>query len=258
MAINVIDALTQIKNDKNWVKKIAIASSIMLLGVIAYAIAVLLLSKDMYIASIVFSVVTLIICLYVGGFVISTAHRTLNNEDFKLAELNEKNLMLKGLHYSLSIIGYGILVFAIIFLMVLILSFSIGLIYGLVGETVGNILTSIIGIIGIILYIPFILYLFILILIAFACYLKNLKFTDIIALPKHFAILKNHHKACWAMFGHQFLYAILFGVIVSILPITIVGILLIPFAYLTAYIWCNNILAQFAKEIEIEKYLEKK
>ena len=91
---------------------------------------------------------------------------------------------------------------------------------------------------------------------AMACYIKNEKFKDLMAFKKQFRIIKENKHAAWTLIGKGILFALLAGLVVLVLGITIVGVLALPFVCFIIAIASMNLYAQYGKQIDIGRYLE--
>ena len=92
--------------------------------------------------------------------------------------------------------------------------------------------------------------------VAFACFFKTLKFKDFIAFKKQFRIIKENKHASWTLVGKCILFTLSILLTLLVLLATVIGIILVPFVLFLGEFISYNLCAQYAKEIEIDKYLE--
>ncbi len=203
---------------------------------------------------------TLPVWAYVTGFLFQSMHKTFNSDRFQMVEFSQKNLLVEGIKNFFSMVGYFILVEIIMLVAILLLSIAIAIVVlvlnlilsAIFGPAVASILTVVLALaVGIV----FGLYITQFINAAFTCYLKTLKFSDLIAFNKHFNIIKKNKHASWSLIGKGILFSLLYMLVIVVLCATLIGVVLLPFVVVMAYFVAFNLLDQYAKEIQIEKYL---
>ena len=89
---------------------------------------------------------------------------------------------------------------------------------------------------------------------AFTSYMVNLKMGDMLALKKHYKIIVENSHASWTLVGKMILYGILFCFISLVFAAFVITSALLPFLYFAACIVYINLLVQYGKEINIQKY----
>ncbi len=261
MTISLGNALKSVKEDEQWIKKVVIG------GIVAAITTAGSIVADMNKASIGIQIAGIILYLvfaiYLTGFAVSTANKQINSDSNTLAEWADSSLFLKGLKYFFSYIVYAFVItilFSIFSIIITIISaIALGLIYYLINLVLPlnqQFITFIISVIFIALMIVIGIYFMQFINAGTACYYKNNKFHDIMALKKQFRMIKENQHAAWTLFGKEILYALLFILVLIIACLTFIGIILVPFICFTAYIVLTNLYAQYAKEIEIGKYID--
>lgn len=259
MAISIFEAINNVRDDKNWAVKTFLVSVFMFASSILVNFTELEINGWIILIAVVLGLTA---GIYVFGFLFKSVHNALNSDSFELANFNDANLLLVGLKGWLAFIGYYTIIyfiFAFIFIIFgIIFALLSMLIYGILVTILGlsqNVVIGV-GIIAVILLTIIIsLYFGMFVNTATVCYLKRLNFTDIFALDTHFAIIKENHKLCWTFVGKTILYSLLWLLVFLVLAISLVGWLMIPFAYAYAYLVYYNLQVQFAKTIQIEKYL---
>ncbi|MBQ4114899.1 DUF4013 domain-containing protein [bacterium] len=269
MSISLGNAISSIKEEPKWISKCVIGALIgyvipFVIGAIqGFLEATSVLTEGSLVCQIIVFTISLILGLYMSGFIYTTMNRVVNSsEPFKMAEWNEKNLLLTGLKVTLSCIGWILLTslvfglcFLIIFLGIAIVNALISALFNMFLNTDLQIITIFSGLICCVLGIIYGLYLAQFINTAFACFLKTLRFKDLIAYKKHFRIINENKHASWTLIGKNILFSLaIFGIVLA-LSVTIIGIVLLPFVCFAGYFVSLNLIAQYAKEIEIDKYL---
>jgi len=259
--ISLGNALSSVKDDEKWIKKIAIGGLISILALLGYCLS------DSHSMSIGLRVVWFILYLisgaFISGFIITTAQNQINNDSNTWAEWSEPKLFFKGIKYILSYFVY-IFTITIIFMLIgtiltLAVSLVLGLIYYLINLALNlnpQFVSTLAFIIFTILMIFVGLYLMQFLNAALISYYKNHKFHDIMALKKHFKMISENQHTAWTLVGKEILYGLLFLLIYIVLSITVIGVIAIPFVYFTSFIVITNLYAQYAKEIEIGKYID--
>lgn len=271
MSISLGNAIARVKEEPKWLKKILILGALLISVPFAFGILIGMFGltpeametnpTTIFLFTITYFLVLLPITAYFKGFIFQSMHKTFNSDKFQMVELSQNNLLIDGLKNLFSIIGYTILlgIISFVFLFVYILVIT------LFGVVISLILSALISakavsifsiILGTLANLLFGLYLAQFINAAFACYLKTLKFADLIAFKKHFQIIKENKHTSWTLIGKNILYSLLFLTVILVLCITLIGIILVPFVSIYAYFVAFNLLDQYSKEIEIEKYLQ--
>lgn len=259
MTISLGNAINCIKEDAHWPKKIFFGGLIFLLSSVASGFVSGLSANTEPTIGMFFGFVILAIAgMFLTGFIFQSMHKVMNSDKFQMVEWNENNLLLTGFKNCCALIGYSILATIIFMGITILVSLVIGLVLGLgslflkqvLGDTlVINIVSSLIGIVIGLYFSQFIC-------VAFACYIKTLKFRDLIAYKKHYQIIKENIHTTWTLIGKNILYSLLFALIVVLLAVTVIGALLIPFVIFASYFVAFNLLVQYAKEVKIENYLQ--
>lgn len=269
MTISLGNAISCIKQDEKWKSKTIVGGVIfvilpIILGLILGILEGLeVIPENSLLPNAIINVASIIFGVYVIGFIFTSMNRVMNSSDsFKMANWNEKNLMLTGVKSTLAcsgwalmtllVFGVGLVLTCLVF--ILAGSFICTLIHkssGIELEAFKPILIAISGIVGSI----YGLYLAQFINNAFACYLKTLKFKDLIAFKKHFQIIKENKHKNWTLVGKNILFSLAIILTILVLTLTIVGIVLLPFVFFLAYFVSYNLVAQYAKAIDIDKYL---
>lgn len=270
MTISLGNAITRVKEEPKWLKKILILGALFIGVQIAYGILAGMFGltpeametnpATMFLFTITSFLVLLPITAYYTGFIFQSMHKTFNSDKFQMVELSQKNLLIDGLKNVFSVIGYSILLEIILFVFLI----AYILVIALFGVLISLILSALISaeavsifivILGTLAGLVFGLYFAQFINAAFACYLKTLKFADLIAFNKHFQIIKENKHTSWTLIGKNILYSLLFLTVILVLCITLIGVILIPFVTIYAYFVAFNLLDQYSKEIKIERYL---
>ena len=269
MTISLGNAISCIKEDEKWIPKILIGGVIGY--IIPFAIGFIIGLFDAFsgqqnslMGNLIIYATSLVIGIYISGFVFTTMNRVINSSDnFKMAEWNEKNLMLTGLKATLCFIGWGLIMALILALICLIF----GIIFGIIGAILsfilagcfhleGNGLTVFITIFSIVCGAVVGLYIAQFLNNAFACFLKTLRFKELISFKKHFRMIKENQHANWSLVGKNILLALAIVAVAIVLMISIVGSVALPFVYFAVYFVMYNLICQYAKEIDINKYIE--
>ena len=265
MAISLGNAISSIKEDEKWIPKILIGGAIgyiipFVIGFIVGFVDALTGQQNSLMGNLIIYTTSIVIGIYITGFVFTTMNRVINSSDkFKMAEWNEKNLMLTGLKTTLILIGWGIIM-ALIFLV-------LALIFGIIGGIISFILASCLHIEGnnLSIFITIFscacgavvgLYIAQFLNNAFACFLKTLRFKELISFKKHFRMIKENQHANWSLVGKNILLTLAIVAVAIVLMISVVGFVVLPFVYFAVYFVMYNLICQYAKEIDINKYIE--
>ncbi len=252
MGISLAKAITSVKEDDNYILKITVGG---LLTAFPFILCILAFVHDKLISLIIASIAAMIFSgLYITGFVFETGNKQLNTDSPDMAEWKNAGLLKTGLKTAAVYFVYSIII--------LIFSFITGFIVGLLAvvsalllKSVSFISTDIIlavlsNLVGI--FVGLIVALFI--NTAFTSYMVNLKMGDMLALKKHYKIICENSHASWTLIGKMILYAILFSLISLVLAAFVVTSALLPFLYFAACVVYINLLVQYGKEINIQKY----
>lgn len=260
MSISLFEAIKNVRDDDNWALKTFLVSVFMFIYSVLINFTELKLDPKVTLIAVALGIAT---GVYIFGFIFKTVHKGLNSDNFKFANFNDQNLMLIGLKGWGSILLYSIIVYLISVFVFCILGILLALmgmlVYGLLVSVLGlnqNIVLAVIIIFAIILLVLISLFVTMFMNTAMICYYKNLRFTDILAFDIHFKIVKENYKTCWTFVGKTILYSLLCLLVFLALAISLVGLLLIPFVYAYAYLVYCNLQVQFAKTIQIEKYID--
>lgn len=262
MTISLGNAISCIKEDAHWVQKILIGGFLFVLSFGGDYIVTNYAEKLNIIVMFVLFILSVLANFYLIGFILNSMHKVVNSGRFQMIEWNEKNLLLAGLKNFFAILGYSILLI-ILSIGILLLVFIVGgialfaVLMLLKAITDNNdimvlvtyIATGLLFVLAYIYYMQFVN-------AAFACYFKTLKFRDLINCKKHYQIIKDNTHAAWTLIGKDILFLLACLGIAVLLIISVVGILLIPFVIFAAYFVSLNLVAQYAKEIKVEKYLQ--
>ena len=258
MTISLGNAFKAIREDENWVKKIVIGGLISIIVGITCAVWE---SESVQLSSrIINFVLYLISGAFVSGFIVSTGNKMLNTGSNLMTEWSEKSLFLNGLKFLLSWIVYCIVLTLFLAIISVVLFIAGGIVFGIMYYLLSKalyidmriVVFLILSALTIILSLYFMQY----INAAYVCYYKNLKFRDIMAFKKQFMMIKENQHAAWTLVGKEILYVLLVCLITLVLCVTVVGILLLPFVYFAIHIAMANLYVQYAKEIEIGRYVE--
>ena len=261
MGISLGNAIKSIKEDDKWSEKLFIGGLMSIFAGVASYIAD---STDF--ASwvrIIGFVSYLFFAALLCGFTILTAKIQIDSDSKAMAEWSVSNLFLKGLKFIFSYVLYTIVIMIIFtliaILLTLITSIVLGLIYYLINLVLNlnpQIMNYLVLMIFIIIMSIILTYFMQFINIALVSYYKNHKFRDIMAMKKQFKMVFENQHAAWSLIGKEILYTLLVILILVVLCVTIIGVILIPFVIFTASIIMVNLYAQYAKEIEIGKYID--
>ena len=261
MTISLGNAIKCIKEDEKWIKKILVLGFVFLIMQITTSLIYKLTEPN--ITMLICAIIGIITPLWSLGFIFSSMTKTANSDKFKMAELNEPNLILTGFKSCFAILGWGILNVIILTIVGVLYAAIVGIagavILGILGAIIGfenQFLSICIIVFSSILGILFALYFAQFVNAAFACYLKRLKFNDLISFGKHLLVILENKHASWTLVGKMILFSLAYIAIILGLTFSIIGILLLPFVIPTAYFVAYNLLVQYSKEIEIEKYLQ--
>ena len=266
MTMSLMNAIRSIKQDEKWLGKIIVGGLVCLVAQIAGFCSLSFIAQKTApgIGTLIGLIISIVAALWIVGFIFSSMNKTINSDKFQMVELNESNIILTGLKSFMAIIGWGILATIILFVVEIVyvaLMVIIGLIIfgilGLIGVN-NQILTILIAIFCIIASVVLGLYIAQFVITAFALYFKRLQFGDLISFKKQFVIIKENQHANWTLVGKMILFSLAYLGIIIGLSVTIVGLVLVPFVLFASYFVAYNLVAQYAKEINIDKYLEAK
>ena len=248
MSIDLFKAFASVKEDKNWIKKILIGGLLMLAAALLDIGSSYLLEKSQYVWSLLLLVLVVVAGMYPLAFIFSTLHKQINSDSNAMSEWNEKNLLLSGFKAAVANLLMGI-VYIVLFGVV----FCLFLVSAMILQT-NALLGIIMMLLSIILSFIWILLMYLLLPLSYACYGKTLKITSIVNFKKIFAIFTQNQSKVWLLFAWFILYSIIVPVAYVILVVSVVGILLIPF--FTFYLWIvvMNLIAQFGRDVNIDKY----
>lgn len=266
MTMSLMNAIRSIKQDEKWLGKIIVGGLVCLVAQIAGFCSLSFIAQKTApgIGTLIGLIISIVAALWIVGFIFSSMNKTINSDKFQMAELNESNIILTGLKSFMAIIGWGILATIILFVveivyfaLIAIFCFILGFISGLIGVN-NQILTILIAIFCIIASVVLGLYIAQFVNTAFALYFKRLELGDLISFKKQFVIIKENQHANWTLIGKMILFSLAYQGIIIALSVTIVGLVLVPFVAFAGYFVAYNLVAQYAKEINIDKYLEAK
>ena len=260
MTISLLNAIRNVTEEKSWIKKILILSFVSgLIWIVSYGINV----EHSLEINLICWLVYFVLCCYTNGYILLSVNKTLNGDKFVLAEFFEKNIMLTGLKAICSYFLYGVVISTIFIVILLIAILILLLIAGLAHLLLVNVLQldsqifNVLGIIFAIIVTSFLsLYLGMFMNIAYVSYFQRIKFGDLFALDRHYLILKENHHKSWTLMGKIILYSLTLIIAMILCTVSIVGIILIPFVYTYAIFVMYNLMVQYAKEIDLKKYLE--
>ena len=260
MAISLGDAINSVTEDEKWVTKVLIGGFITIPAAIA--------GMGMHAQSLSTGMKVFCIILYLlfgsllTGFLLSSGNKMLNTDSNTMGEWFEKDIILKGLKFIFSYFVYWIVMTVIYTVLSLVCILVCGLILGSIYYLINlllnidaKLISYIIGVVFGTFIILLSLYLMQFVNAALVCYYKNLKFGDLMALKKQYNIVMENKHAAWTLVGKEILFGLLFGLVILVLAITIVGIFLLPFVYFAAYVIMVNLYAQYGREIKIGKCL---
>ena len=261
MAISLANAIKSVKEDEHWVKKVLIGGVITAIAVTAGT--VMQLDNLSAMPRIIGFIAYVLFGAFLSGFLLSTGNKMLNSDSNSMTEWSEPNLLIKGLKFMLSILVYCLVMTLIFTLISIVLSVVFGIILAIIYAIIialfhidAQALSPLIVVIGTVFGIVFGLYFMQFINAAYTSYYQSLNFRNLMALKKHFYIIKENQHAAWTLIGKGILYLLLFILLYIVACITVIGILVVPFITFAAYVVMINLYAQYGKEIEIGKYFE--
>jgi hypothetical protein len=91
--------------------------------------------------------------------------------------------------------------------------------------------------------------------VGYLYYCKNFKFRDLMALKKQFMVIADAQNAAWTLVGKIILYTLLLILVSIIACITIIGIFALPFICFAFFMALVDLLVQYGKKINTDKYL---
>lgn len=265
MAISLGDAIKNVRQDEKWVKKIIICGIIYLIMQVTSNLFTTPISKgnSPSIFSFLFLIISVVLGIWFIGFVFSSINKTSNSDKFQMVELSERNLLVTGLKVFFSMIGWGFLTMFVLLVVGIVYAIIIGvfgaIIFGILGALIGfenQILTVLITAFSFAGGCIAGLYFAQLINAAFALYFQRLSFRDLISYKKQLQIIMENKHTSWTLVGKSILYSLTYLAVMFVLLVTIIGIILIPFVIVYANFVGYNLIVQYAKEIQIGKYLQ--
>ena len=250
MSIDLFKAFSCVTEDKHWIKKIVIGGVLTLFTWIFQIVAALLpeQSNRLWWEFLIF-IITAILILYLTGFIFSTLRKQINEKTNLMSEWSEKNLLLTGFKSFVALTIFTV-VWAIIDIIPLLLL--------LISLSSGNLLISLLGLVCIPIMMLLLLLTYLVLPLFFACYGKTFKILSILDFKRVFIMFKNYQPKVWLLFGLGILYTIIGFIICVIFTISIIGIIALPFLYFYFFIVYNNLIAQFAREIDIDSLYKDK
>lgn len=256
------NAIKDVQKDEHWVQKTFGCYGLYLLGTFVLGFVYGLSGSKITVGVVITAIASIVALLFLTGFIFKSANNVMNSDTFKMTEFSEKNLLLFGLKTVVGFIAFSFwatlvifvlaLVFSLIFLVIFVAAYFILstihvnqivlAVFGTIVCTVGSIAIG--------------LYFAQYFNAAMAFYIKTLKISKFFALKEQFEMLKENQHAAWTLIGKNILYSLLFIVIAVILCVSLIGIVALPFVTIYAYFVCYNLLDQYAKEVNIDKYLK--
>lgn len=252
MGISLAKAITSVKEDDNYILKITIGG---MLTVLPFILFVLAFVQDKLISLIILSFAALILSgLYITGFVFETGNKQLNTDSPDMAEWKNPGLFKTGLKtaavyfvYSIIIVIFSFITGFIVGILAVISALLLKSISFIPTDIIFTVLSNLVGI-----FVGLVVALFV--NTAFTSFMVNLKMGDMLALKKHYKIIVENSHASWTLIGKMILYGILFCLISLVFAAFVVTSALLPFLYFAACIVYVNLLVQYGKEINIQKY----
>ena len=260
MTISLGNALKSVIADEHWIKKTLIGGLISLVVLIGTG---MMEAKGISAAVRITGIALyLIFGSFLLGFVISTVNKKLNNGLIGWSEWSEPNIMQKGLKFIFSYIVYTIVITILFACLVVAFTIIFGLVIGLIGYLINLALHlptqfagALLGLLFTVVFIIILLYFMQFISAALVSYYKNQKFHDLMALKKHYRMIKENQHAAWTLVGKTILFTLLFALIFIVACITIIGVIAIPFIYFVSRMALIDLYNQYGKEIDVDKYL---
>ena len=249
--MDLMEAFANVTKDTNWMKKIAIGGGLLLLSVIAEIISIFLFeSSTGFMWSIIPFIISVITVLYPTGFIFSTLRKQINENTDLMTDWTEKNMLLSGFKSCLSmILILGVFMIAGTAI-TLIGSFSISSLF-----KNSSALGWILFVLLIVILLLYFLFIYLIFPISLVCFGKTFKISSSVNFKKIFAIFKENQKEVWILFAWGIVFCAIYSIVLTMFCITVIGIIAFPFLYFYFFIVCINLLAQFAREIDINKYL---
>ena len=262
MTISLAKAISCIKEDEKWISKIIIGGVIGF--IIPFVIGLLFGLLGIEEKTLEYNLITYAIGFifggFISGFIFTTMNKTLNStEKFQMVNWSDKNLLLKGIKAIFAFLVWSFIAIIIFVLFTTLTAAIISLICTLLGQALSldsivqkNLILLVNTLIGIIVGLYFVQF----VNNAYACYIKTLKLEDMLAFKKQFRMIKENQHLNWSLIGKNILFVLLACLVTSVLIVTIVGILLLPFVFFAMNIVAYNLITQYAKTVEINKYFE--
>lgn len=249
MTISLGNSIKGVTKDLCWKKKNFILGIICFISLLANGVATQCSGSVNvpFVLIAISAILYITLTLYLCGFIIKTINNTMQSDSFKLANFSDKNLMLIGLKYIVGSILFLLPVTIVLVLIIAILAF-IGLVI-LKKSLFGILLMNV----GFVILLVFFMLIF---NVAYACFAKTMEIGGFVAFKKYFRIIKENQHKTWTLVGKVILLTLLLMLIMMILGVTVVGLLLVPFINIYTSFVVGNLLDQYAKEINLDKYLQ--
>ena len=256
MTISLGNALKSVKEDSHWLKKVFIGGLIYLVSIIGDA---MLETKGVHMAvnSSGF-VLYLIFYSILLGFMVSTTNKKINGDFIGWTEWSEPNIFLKGLKCMLCYFVYTLLLSFICCFTIFVIAavvVLIGYLINMILQLNPQITDIFMIIVGGTAFVVVFLYLIQFFNVGYLYYCKNFKFRDLMAIKKQFMIIADNQHAAWTLVGKIILYTLLLVLVSIIACITLIGIFLLPFICFAFFMALVDLLVQYGKKINTDKYL---
>ncbi len=262
MTMSLANAIKDVRKDEHWIQKVLGCYVLYILGFLPVSLVYHLSGEAVNVGVLISAIISIVALLFLTGFIFKSANNAMNNDTFKMAEFSDKNLLLLGLKTVVGFMVFSFWAMIVIFALALVFSLIFLVIFAAayfilsaihVDQTILVIFGSIAGTVG---SIAIGLYFGQYFSAAMAFYIKTLNISKFFALKEQIDMLKDNQHAAWTLIGKNILYSLLFTVIVVALCVSIIGMFALPFVFIYAYFVCYNLLAQYAKEVDIDKYLK--
>ena len=253
MELDFEKSLTYISKDPGWVNKLLAGSGILLASFAVFLtplIAYLFTdSKGICIGSLLLCIIfAIILTLLLTGYCVQTGNKIINYSNTFLPDWNEFKKMLKtGLKYFVGTFIYSLPALLLSLIFLICLFFALG---GNAFHPAVFILLTMLGAATLVVYIL----LSIFYPLMSANFYKDLKILSFVNFKTAFEMLKGNVGNYCVLILLFLALSVLAQIIMSLLSITIIGLIFVPVLTFYTYLVSTNLIAQFvlcAKEKEI-------
>ncbi len=255
MNLDLEKALVYISRDPAWVNKLLAGSGILfaMYGIFIIPILLYAFSKSGVLFAISFItsfLISVFLCLIFSGFLAETCNKRINYNNSILPDWKNLGTMLvSGIKYFLGYFLYSVPILLLSFVFLFLITFWIG------SPSAFDFQEVFIFILMVVLgatFLSFIIAYLVFCPLMMANFYKDLKILSFVNFKKAWSMLRGHAGSYFVVLLIFLAFSFLLQTVVSILAISIVGIIFIPVVYFYFYLVIIEIVAQFVLETKQE------